>query len=102
MYRIIKVLLLTLWTWIYPRTTLQSLPSFFPGRGSLTNQTNKPFYPNQIIKMAALNSLFKINIKNFVKLSKALWSPPSSPTTSTPSRTTLLSLATLSWVLTVW
>ena len=33
--------------------------------------------------MVAADTLFKIDIKTFEKLSKAVWSPPSSPPTST-------------------
>ena len=67
-------------TRIYPRPTLQSWPSFVPARGSLIN-LNQPSYSNQIIEMVAASSLFKVGIKTFEKLSKAVWSPPSSTST---------------------
>ena len=60
-------------TRIYPRPTLQSWPSFVPARGSLIN-LNQPSYSNQIIEMVAASSLFKVGIKTFEKLSKAVWS----------------------------
>ena len=65
-------------TRIYPRPTLQGWPSFVPAHGSVI-KLNQPSFPNQIIKMVAASSLFKVIIKIFVKLSNAMWSPPSSP-----------------------
>ena len=69
-------------TRIYPRPTLQSWPRFVPAHGSLIKLLNHSTQTKSPKWWLQASSLSKISIKTFGKLSRAVLSPPSSPSPS--------------------